>query len=51
MKTLASSIAQWPGIDFDIGRIINQYCTCQATQHNSANTPTLPEGKAKILDQ
>lgn len=34
MKVLASSFFHWPGTDSDIGRIINQDCPCEATQHN-----------------
>lgn len=44
VKALASSFVQWPGTDSDIGRIIKQYCTCQAAQHNS-------ERETKHLDQ
>lgn len=51
LKALASSFVQWPGTDSDIGRIIKQNCTCQATQHNSANAPTIPESEIINLGQ
>lgn len=42
MKTLASSYVCWPGIDDDIGKIVNEHSTCLVTRHNPPKAPTSP---------